>query len=244
MAKVHSFESFGTVDGPGVRFVVFMQGCPLRCKYCHNPDTWAFGDGKEYDVDRVFNEIMKYKNYIKKGGVTLSGGEPLGQIDFAIALFTRLKKQGIHTCCDTSGIFFDASRTEIVAKYDQLLEVCDLFLLDIKHIDDVQHMELTGKSNANVKAFAKYLSDHNKPVWIRHVLVNGYTNNEDDLKATRAFIDTLTNVEKIEVLPYHTLGLSKYEKMNLVYPLEGVEPPLKEDVARAKAILGVSEHVK
>ncbi len=244
MARVHSFESFGTVDGPGVRFVLFMQGCPLRCKYCHNPDTWAFHEGKEYDVDGVYSEIMKYKNYIKNGGVTVSGGEPLAQIDFVIALFTRLKRKGIHTCCDTSGIFFDASKQEVVEKYDRLLAVCDLFLLDLKHINDTKHKELTGMSNENVKAFAQYLDAHHKPVWIRHVLVDGYTNNETDLKATRAFIDTLHNVEKIEVLPYHTLGLVKYKKMNLVYPLEGVESPEQEDVARAKAILGVKEYVK
>ena len=244
MAKVHSFESFGTVDGPGVRFVLFMQGCPLRCKYCHNPDTWAFNDGKEYDVDSVFNEIMKYKNYIKNGGVTISGGEPLGQIDYVIALFTKLKQKGIHTCCDTSGIFFDETKKDVVAKYDRLLDVCDLFLLDIKHIDDNQHKILTGMSNQNVKAFAKYLDAHNKPVWIRHVLLDGYTNDENYLQATRAFIDTLHNVEKVEVLPYHTLGLSKYEKMNLVYPLVGVEAPAKKDVERAKEMLGVKTYVE
>lgn len=236
MARIHSFESFGTVDGPGVRFVIFMQGCPLRCKYCHNPDTWNFQGGKEYSVEEVVSEIMKYKNYIKDGGVTLSGGEPLMQIDFAIELFKALKKRGIHTCMDTSGITFDCHDT---SKFDQLLEVCDLFLLDIKHIDTKKHLNLTGVSAERPQAFARYLDERKKPVWIRHVLVNGYTNNEEDLMKTRAFLDTLHNVEKVEVLPYHTMGIVKYEKMGLEYPLKGVEVCTAQEIERAKEILGV-----
>lgn len=244
MGRIHSFESFGTVDGPGIRCVIFMQGCPLRCKYCHNPDTWDFNGGEEKSVDEIYTEILKYRNYIGSGGVTVSGGEPLGQIDFVIELFTKLKANGIHTCVDTSGIFFDPENEEVLEKYEALMKVSDLFLLDIKHIEEEKHIELTGLSSKRMKAFAKYLDAHNKPVWIRHVLVDGYTNNEEDLKATKAFIDTLHSVEKIEVLPYHTMGLPKYENLNIEYPLKGVKPPVKKDVLRAKEILGVKEYVK
>lgn len=242
VAKIHSFESFGTVDGPGVRFVVFMQGCPLRCKYCHNPDTWDFAGGEEYSASSVHQQILKYINYIKNGGVTVSGGEPLAQIDFVIELFTLLKKDGLHTCCDTSGIYFDEDNPEILAKYDRLLEVCDLFLLDIKHISENKHKDLTGLSAKKPQAFAKYLDSHHKPMWVRHVLLDGYTNNVEDLEKTRAFIDTLHNVEKIEVLPYHTMGITKYEKLKIEYPLKDVEAPSKEDIQRAKEILGVKKN--
>lgn len=235
MAKIHSFESFGTVDGPGVRFVIFMQGCPLRCKYCHNPDTWSFRGGQEYSVEEVVNEVMKYKNYIHNGGVTVSGGEPLVQIDFLIELFKELKKKGIHTCCDTSGITFDEAH---ISKFDELLEVCDLFLLDIKHIDSKKHLDLTAMPSAHPQNFARYLDAHHKPVWIRHVLVNGYTNNEEDLRRTRTFLDTLHNIEKIEVLPYHTMGITKYEKMGLEYPLKNIDLCTAQEIAKAKEILG------
>ena len=235
MAKIHSFESFGTVDGPGVRFVIFMQGCPLRCKYCHNPDTWSFSGGQEFSVQEVVQEVMKYKNYISHGGVTVSGGEPLVQIDFLIELFTELKKRGLHTCCDTSGITFDKAH---LMKFDELLKVCDLFLLDIKHIDSKKHQDLCGLPADRPQNFARYLDMHHKPVWIRHVLVNGYTNNEEDLRKTRAFLDTLHNVEKVEVLPYHTMGISKYEKMGVEYPLKNVEVCTAQEITKAKEILG------
>lgn len=244
MAKIHSFESFGTVDGPGVRFVVFMQGCPLRCLYCHNPDTWSFDGGKEYSANDVFQQIMKYINYIKEGGVTVSGGEPLAQIDFVISLFTMLKKAGLHTCCDTSGIYFNDKDPTLIAKYEELLKVCDLFLLDIKHIEEEKHLRLTKASSYNAKAFAKFLDAHHKPIWIRHVLLDGYTNNEADLIQTKAFIDQLHNVEKIEVLPYHTLGVVKYEKLGIDYALKDVNAPSKKDIERAKEILGVNTYVK
>lgn len=244
MARIHSFESFGTVDGPGVRFVVFMQGCPLRCKYCHNPDTWEFAGGKEYSALEVKEEIIKYKNYIKDGGVTISGGEPLAQIDFVIELFKMLKKEGLHTCVDTSGILFDETKEEVVKKYEELLTVCDLFLLDIKHIQSEKHKELTGFNNEHILAFAKFLQAHHKPMWVRHVLVDGYTNEEVYLHELRKFLDTLDNVEKVEILPYHTLGLPKYEKMGITYPLLGVQSPSKEAVEKAKAIVGVKNYVK
>ena len=237
--RIHSFESFGTVDGPGIRFVIFFQGCPLRCKYCHNPDTWTFG-GKEYDVETVCAQALRYRNYFgDKGGVTVTGGEPLLQIDFVIELFKRLKAEGIHTCIDTSGFMFNADNPEIVRKHEELLTVTDLVLLDIKHIDDEKHTELTGKSNKNTLAFAKFLDEHKKPVWIRHVLVPGHTDDDSALQKLKEFIQTLTCVEKVEVLPYHTMGAVKYENLGIEYPLKGVDAPSKERVNNAKQILGV-----
>ena len=235
--RIHSFESFGTVDGPGIRFVVFLQGCPLRCRYCHNPDTWGAG-GTEYTAEEIANRALKYKNYFgDKGGVTVTGGEPLVQIDFVIELFTILKEKGIHTCVDTSGITFNPDSQQSVDKHKELLKVSDLFLLDIKHIDEEACKKLTGHSNKNTLAFAKFLSENGKPVWIRQVLVPNITDDEQSLKRTRAFIDTLQTVEKIEVLPYHTMGTVKYEKLGLAYPLKGVEAPTKESVEKAKRIL-------
>lgn len=235
--RIHSFESFGTVDGPGIRFVVFMQGCPLRCLYCHNPDTWGVG-GKEYSVEEVVERILKYKNYFgEKGGVTVSGGEPLLQIDFLIELFTVLKAKGVHTCADTSGATFRQANAESVKKHEKLAEVTDLFLLDIKHIDDDACKKLTGQSNENTLAFARFLSERGKKIWIRQVLVPDYTDDDESLARTRAFIDTLKTVEKVEVLPYHTMGAVKYEKLGMEYPLKGVETPAKERVQNAKRIL-------
>ena len=235
--RIHSFESFGTVDGPGIRFVVFMQGCPLRCQYCHNPDTWGAG-GQEYSAEEVAQRIMRYKNYFgDKGGVTVSGGEPLLQIDFIVELFTILKAKGIHTCVDTSGITFKKDNEAVAEKHKKLLAVTDLFLLDIKHIEDEACKKLTGQSNENTLAFAKFLSDNGKKMWIRQVLVPNVTDKEEDLKTLRAFIDTLATVEKVEVLPYHTMGVVKYEKLGLDYPLKDVAAPSKERVLCAKTIL-------
>ncbi len=235
--RIHSFESFGTVDGPGIRFVTFMQGCPLRCQYCHNPDTWGQG-GMEYSVEEVVERALRYKNYFgDKGGVTVTGGEPLVQIDFVIELFKALKQKGVHTCVDTSGITFNLDSPASVEKHEKLLEVADLFLLDIKHIDDEACIRLTGKSNKNTLAFAQFLSEHNKPIWIRQVLVPGITDGEESLERTRAFINTLKTVERVEVLPYHSMGEVKYEKLGMEYPLKGVESPTKERVMYAKRIL-------
>lgn len=237
IGRIHSFESFGTVDGPGIRFVIFLQGCPLRCQYCHNPDTWAHG-GKEYTVEDVVTQALRYKNYFgDKGGVTVTGGEPLLQIDFVIELFTQLKQKGIHTCVDTSGIMFHENDAENVQKHKKLLEVADLFLLDIKHIDDEACVSLTGQSNKNTLAFARFLSENGKSMWIRQVLVPNLTDAEDSLQRTRAFIDTLKTVEKVEVLPYHTMGEVKYKNLGIEYPLKDVKAPTKERVAFAKNIL-------
>ena len=235
--RIHSFESFGTVDGPGIRFVVFLQGCSLRCQYCHNPDTWGAG-GKQYSAEEVALQAMRYKNYFgDKGGVTVTGGEPLLQIDFVTELFTILKAKGVHTCVDTSGITFQPDNAVSVEKHKKLLEVADLFLLDIKHIDEEKCKNLTGQSNGNTLAFARFLSDNKKPIWIRQVLVPNITDDENDLKATRKFIETLETVERIEVLPYHTMGTVKYEKLGIEYPLVGVEAPTKERVQNARRIL-------
>ena len=233
--KIHSFESFGTVDGPGIRFVVFMQGCPMRCLYCHNPDTWSAAGGTQYTAEEVASRILKYKNYFTGGGgATVSGGEPLMQAAFVEELFTILKKSGIHTALDTSGALYDARNPRA---FDSLLAVTDLVLLDIKHIDDDEHIKLTGRSNKNILAFARYLSDMGKPVWIRHVLVPGITDNDEYLHRPKAFLSTLTNVEKVEVLPYHTMGEVKYNKLGIIYPLKGVQPPSPERVKNAKEIL-------
>ena len=235
--RVHSIQSLGTLDGPGVRFVTFLQGCHLRCKCCHNPDTWGAG-GTEYSVEDVVNRVVRYRNYFgETGGVTVTGGEPLLQIDFVTELFTALKAKGINTCVDTSGITFRADNQAVVDKHKKLLEVADLFLLDIKHIDDEACKKLTGQSNQNTLAFAKFLSDNGKRMWIRQVLVPGITDDEESLSRVRQFIDSLQTVEKVEVLPYHTLGLVKYEKLGIEYPLKGLEAPSKEVLLRAKEIL-------
>lgn len=242
IANIHSLESFGTVDGPGIRFVIFFKGCPLRCQYCHNPDTWSKEEHHLYTVTELLEEILKYKSYITPdGGVTATGGEPLLQMEFIIELFRCLKEEGIHTACDTSGITFAPKDIKNIQRHERLLEVTDLFLLDIKHIHNQKHKALTGVENTNILKFAKFLSDHNKKMWIRHVLIPGITANDEDLLELKAFLDTLKTVEKIEVLPYHTMGILKYQKLGMPYPLKGVKPPTKEEVIHAKILLGIEE---
>ena len=237
MGFIHSFESFGTVDGPGIRFVVFMQGCPMRCKYCHNPDTWEFKLGTEYTPQEVADRALKYKSYILKGGgVTVSGGEPLMQTEFIIELFRILKENGVHTAIDTSGIAFNKDDE----KFEELLKYTDLVLLDIKHIDEKEHIKLTGHSNKNVLAFARFVSEHGLDMWIRHVLVDGITDNDEYLKKLKSFIDTLKTVKKVEVLPYHTMGEVKYEKLGIDYSLKGIEPPTQERLKNAIKILDIN----
>ena len=233
-AKVHSIESLGTVDGPGIRFVLFLQGCHLECKYCHNRDTWDINDGHYQSLDDIFNKIMRYKNYIcPRGGVTISGGEPLLQHKFLFELFTKLKKENIHTCIDTSGM---VALTDDIKK---LINITDLFLLDIKHIDDEKCKDLVGRSNKLELAFARYLSDNNIPMWIRQVLIPGYTDDEQDLLKLKDFINSLKTVERVEILPYHNIGASKWKNLGLNYPLEGVRQADDNDVKRAKEILGI-----
>lgn len=238
---IHSLESFGSVDGPGVRFVVFMQGCNMRCKYCHNPETWKC-DGEEYTAHQLLKQALKYRPYWGKdamrGGVTLSGGEPLLQPDFAAEFFKLLKEQGIHTAIDTSGQPF--SRDEnFLNKFDKLLKYTDLVLLDLKHMDSAIHKELTGFENENILDMARYLSDKGIPMWIRHVFVPKITDSRENLISIRQFIDTLKTVQKVEVLPYHTLGLLKWQKLGMKYPLEGIPTPTADDIKKAEKILNI-----
>ena len=235
VGKIHSLETFGAVDGPGIRFVIFLQGCPMRCQYCHNPDTWEVNGGTAMSVADLVSEVKKYKKYFgDEGGVTVTGGEPLLQIDFVVELFKALKKEKIHTCLDTSGICFERNATK---KYDTLLKYVDLVLLDIKHIDNAQHKHLTGHGNENVLAFAEYLSAKKKPMWVRFVLVPGVTDNLADVRELKKFLSTLKSVVKVEVLPYHTLGEKKYAELGIKYRLQGVKPPEAELVAKVSEIL-------
>ncbi len=235
--KIHSFESFGTVDGPGIRFVVFMQGCPMRCLYCHNPDTQNLSGGVEYTPEEVAAIALKYKSYLKGGGVTVSGGEPLLQIDFVTDLFKLLKREGVHTAVDTSGATFRSNDERLLVKIKELIKYTDLVLLDIKHTDDEEHKKLTGVTNKNILAFAEFLSENGVKTWIRHVLVTGITDFDEQLIKLRKFTDKLKTVEKVEVLPYHTMGEIKYKKMGIEYPLRGVNPPAPERIENAKKIL-------
>lgn len=230
--KVHSFESLGAVDGPGIRFVVFMQGCNLKCKYCQNRDTWDINSGNEYTVKEVIDKILRYKNYIlaSNGGVTLSGGEPLLQQDFVIALFRELKRHNISTCIDTSGMF------TLTDKIKQIIDLTDIFLLDIKCINDETCKWLTGFSNKLELEFAKYISEKNKRMWIRQVLLPGITDKKEDLLKLKEFLKTI-NVEKFEFLPYHDLGKYKWEKLGVPYELKDVRVANNDDVKRAKKLL-------
>ena len=234
-AKVHSIESFGTVDGPGIRFVLFLQGCHLQCKFCHNRDTWDINGGEYKSLEEIVEKIKRYKNYItvSGGGVTVTGGEPLLQVKFLIELFKRLKKEGIHTCIDTSGIVAITDDVKEVLKYT------DLVLLDIKHIDDEKCKKLVGVSNQRELEFAKYLSKNNIKIWIRQVLVPGYTDAEEDLLKLKKFIKSLKTVEKVQILPYHSMGRFKWEKLGFKYELEDVRDANQTDVERAEKILGI-----
>lgn len=236
IGRVHSFETFGAVDGPGIRFVIFMQGCSLQCKYCQNRDTWEINAGNQYSAEELLNKILKYKNYFlaSGGGVTVSGGEPLLQYKFLIELFTLLKKENIHTAIDTSG------NVDLTDDMKKLINLTDLFLLDIKCINDEICKKLTGVSNKKELAFAKYLSSTNKPTWIRQVIVPTITDRTEDLLALKDFLSTLTNVEKIELLPYHDLGKSKWIKLGLKYELENIRVANNNDIEYAKRILGIS----
>lgn len=239
LGNIHSVESFGSADGPGVRYIVFLKGCAMRCKYCHNPDTWA-GQGEDWQTpEEVLNKALRYKNYWKKnGGITVSGGEALLQIDFVTELFRLAKEKGVNTCLDTSGNPF-TRQEPFFGKFRKLMEVTDLFMLDIKHMDPAGHRKLTGCDNANILDMARFLSDSGKAMWIRHVLVPGITDDEEQLTSLRKFIDTLKTVERVEILPYHTLGVFKWKELGIPYQLEGVEPPTEEQVKRAKELLGL-----
>ena len=238
MGYIHSIETFGTVDGPGVRFVVFFQGCPLRCQYCHNPDTWEMADGKEKTADEILEMFERNRAFYKTGGITATGGEPMVQMDFLLELFTKAKEKNIHTCLDTSGIMYTEQReSELFQKIENLMSVTDLVMLDIKHIETDSHKNLTGQTNEKILAFAKYLDEIKKPMWVRHVVVPGITYQEESLIQLGEFLKTLSNVKKLEVLPYHTLGENKYEKLGIAYPLKGVPQLSKEDALQAENVI-------
>ena len=247
MALVHSTESFGSVDGPGVRFIVFLQGCPLRCQFCHNPDTWKMTEenGAVWkSADALLNQALRYRPYWKNGGgITVSGGEPLLQIDFMLEFFKKAKEKGIHTTIDTAGGPFTREEP-FFSKFNELMEYTDLLLVDIKEINNERHKTLTGRSNENILDMARYLSEIDKPIWIRHVLVPERSDYDEDLIELDHFISTLSNVYRVEILPYHTLGVFKWEELKIPYQLEGIKPPTKERVDNAKRLLHVDRYTR
>ncbi len=242
VGKVHSVESFGTVDGPGIRLVVFLQGCPMRCLYCHNPDTWDMTGGQNMSADEIIGAYLKNRSFYKDGGITVTGGEPLVQIDFLLELFKKAKELSIHTCIDTSGCTFNPDNTE---KLDKLLSLTDLVMLDIKHIDSPSHKALTSRDNENILAFAKHLEKKNIPLWVRHIIVEGYTDNEDDLVRLGEFLGTLKNLKALDVLPYHTMGVNKYKELGIPYKLEGIPAlPLGKAIKAKEFILKGIKNVR
>jgi len=237
LANVHSIETFGSVDGPGLRYILFLKGCRLRCAFCHNADTWDLNSEDQRSADEILDHAERYRSYWgSEGGITVSGGEPLLQMDFLIELFKKAKQRNINTCIDTAGEPF-TKKGEWFTKFEELMHYTDILLVDIKHIDRNKHIRLTGKPNDNILEMFHYLSDINKPIWIRQVLVPGWTDDIEDLKKTRAFIETLSNVKKIEILPYHNMGAYKWEKLGMKYPLEGVEAPDKDSIELANKVL-------
>lgn len=242
--RIHSTENFGTVDGPGVRFVIFSQGCRMRCQFCHNPDTWKIGDPKASlrTADDVLAEAMRYQAYWgEKGGITVSGGEPLLQLDFLLDLFKKAKAKGIHTTLDTCGKPFTREEP-FFSQFEELMNYTDLLLFDIKHIDNEAHKKLTSLGNENILEMATYLSEINKPVWIRHVLVPFRSDYDEFLIRLDQFIKTLNNVDKVEILPYHTMGKYKWDELGLDYPLKGINPPTDDRVENAKQLLHVADY--
>lgn len=231
---IHSIESFGTVDGPGLRFVVFFQGCPMRCLYCHNPDTWQVGIGAQMSAEELISKMERNLPFYESGGITASGGEPLLQLDFLTELFALAKQKGIHTCLDTSGIVFSPENTE---KIDRILDLCDLVMLDVKHIEEGSHKTLTGHSLKNVLAFLEHLNKRGIKTRIRHVLVPGITYDDTLLRRLGEYLKGFDSIESVEVLPYHTLGKAKYESLGIEYPLKDTESLTREDAKRAYKII-------
>ena len=239
---IHSLESFGSVDGPGVRYLIFTTCCAMRCQICPNPVTWIMNSGTLYTPDELIDKAWKYRTYWgSKGGITVSGGEPLLQIDFLLELFQKAKERGINTTLDTCGNPFTREEP-FFGQLEQLMTNTDVLLFDLKHIDPEKHKALTGKTNENILDMARYLSDINKPIWIRHVLVPGINSDEESLTKLHEFISTLNNVYRIDVLPYHTLGVFKWKELGIKYGLEGVPTPTKEEVELARKILCVDEY--
>ncbi|MGN0854009.1 MAG: pyruvate formate-lyase-activating protein [Kiritimatiellia bacterium] len=232
--EIHSYETFAAADGPGVRFLVFLSGCPFRCAYCHNPDTWAKPAAEKATADEVLRRALRYRAYWgRDGGLTVSGGEPMLQAGFVTKLFEKARREKVTTCLDTAaGPFVDDGR------FDALFAATDTVLLDIKEIDDARHRALTGASNAPVLACARRLSAIGKPVWIRYVLVPGLTDGADDLRRLGDFLRTLRNIARFDILPYHTFGVEKWRKLGLPYALAEVTPPTAEALARARNLIG------
>lgn len=241
---IHSTESFGSVDGPGIRFIIFVQGCTMRCQFCHNPDTWNVNSDDAYSVtaEEILSTALRYKSYWKdNGGITVSGGEPLLQIDFLLELFRLAKEKGVNTCIDTSGNPFTFEQP-FFGKFEELMKYTDLLLLDIKHIDEEAHKKLTACPNEHILAMAKYLSDINKPIWIRHVLVPGINDSDEYLSRLDTFIKSLNNVERVDILPYHTYGVGKWDILGIPYKLKDVNPPSQEQFEHAKQMLHVDDY--
>ena len=240
---IHSTESFGTVDGPGIRFVIFLQGCPMRCQYCHNPDTWQLNTGSQMAADELIGLYERNQAFYTTGGITVTGGEPLLQIDFLLELFDLAKKRGIHTCIDTSGITYRPGESSYNKKLDYLMGLTDLVMLDIKHTDPKKHHILTGQDNAGILAFAEYLAQKKIPMWVRHVVIPGITDDPEHLKRLGRLIGRFPNLKALDVLPYHTMGIQKYRELGITYPLEGVEPMPKEKALEARQMIleGIQE---
>ena len=235
--NIHSTESFGTVDGPGIRYVIFFKGCPMRCAYCHNPDTWDPQGGEVRDSADLIKDAVKYKSFMKNGGITATGGEPLMQLDFLIDLFEKAKENDLHTCLDTSGIAFNPNNSDILAKYDRLMEVTDLIMLDIKHIDPEEHIKLTKQPNDNILKFLAYADSKDKTIWIRHVIVPGITFIDSYLDKLGYYIGQFKSIKALDVLPYHDMGKVKYEKMGIDYVLKDVQPLTADDAVHAKKVI-------
>lgn len=241
----NSIETFALVDGPGVRTVLFLQGCKMRCLYCHNPETWNIKKENPITPEQFIEKALKYKPYWQDyGGITISGGEPLLQIDFLIELAKLAKQNGISFCIDTSGNPFDKDDKDFMMKFNELIQYTDLFLLDLKCIDNQAHKELTGWENKNILDMATYLSNKNVPVWVRHVLVPGLTNKRDYLERLGDFISSLNNVDRLEVLPYHSLAREMYQELNIPYKLDGISAPNKAEIKEAEDILQVEKYTK
>lgn len=243
LGRVHSIETFGTLDGPGIRYVIFLQGCPMRCLYCHNPDTWNTDSGTLMRVDELIAEYEKNREFYSRGGITVTGGEPLMQTPFVTELFKKAHERGIHTCIDTSGITYSESNEKYKAQLDELIKYTSLVMLDIKHINSERHIALTSKPNEGILDFARYLDKKGVPIWIRHVVVPGYTDTEEDLFELGKFIGSLKNLRALDVLPYHTMGKHKYDELGIAYPL-GDMPSLSHRAAseaKAHILRGISE---
>ncbi len=237
--RIHSIETFGSVDGPGVRFLIFLKGCNLRCKYCHNADTWNPESAEQRTASELLDKAERYRSYWgKDGGITVSGGEPLLQMEFLKELFHEAKARGINTCIDTAGEPFTREEP-FFTSFKELMDDTDLLLVDIKHIDNEEHIKLTGKTNENILGMLEFLAEIGKPVWIRHVLVPGITDNDEYLERTAQFIRSLGNVEKVDVLPYHSMGKYKWDELGIPYQLEGVEAPSDDRIENARKILSL-----